>query len=153
MLFRGLLLSFCSRLSSYTRRKGGVLNNRTCRRFQGRTIRAVCGPGHSGDFADTAPVPTCAKNKAFQMDTRLLAVGDWRGPMVRIACFAAPPAFLHVLHRSSLSRRRLRAARGFTGSQTSSSLPRIEWLCASNQQRLSALTGALVTLHLLRTGM
>ena len=45
-----------------------------------RTIRAMCGPGHSGDFVDTAPVPACAKNKALRMDTRLLAVGDWRGP-------------------------------------------------------------------------
>jgi hypothetical protein len=32
------------------------------------------------------------------MDTRLLAVGDWRGPLVSIACFAALPAFLHVLY-------------------------------------------------------
>ncbi len=45
-----------------------------------RTIRAMCGPGHSGDFVDTAPVPACAKNKALRLDTRLLAVGDWRGP-------------------------------------------------------------------------
>ena len=45
-----------------------------------RTIRAMCGPGLAGDFVDTAPVPACAKNKAFRMDRRLLAVGDWRGP-------------------------------------------------------------------------
>lgn len=46
-----------------------------------RTCRAMCGPGHSGDFVETAPVPTCAKNKSFQFDIRLLAEGDWRGPL------------------------------------------------------------------------
>ena len=41
----------------------------------------MCGPGHSGDFVNTAPVPPGAKNKAFQLDHSLRAVGDWRGDM------------------------------------------------------------------------
>lgn len=52
-----------------------VLEERACR------ASAMCGPGYSGDFVNTAPVPPCAKNKAFQLDARLRAVGDWRGDL------------------------------------------------------------------------
>jgi hypothetical protein len=113
--------------------------------------------GHSTACCGRLEGPTGKKERVLFIGTRFSNLYTAVDTLAKASWF-----LLALLHRPYFGtlftlphypRRQLRAARGFTGSPTRSSLPLIEWLCASNQQNLSSLTGALMTLHWLRTGM